>query len=259
LGSRSNVLVFYFEESRFCPTLHVHEGLTPHEVLTAVVEGHKKASETLGIRSGIIVCAMRHHSVAEAETLAKLAAEFQKDGMVVGFDIAGPESGFKASLFREAYDIASKANLGLTAHAGEAHEHTSIQSAVKKLHVTRIGHGISMKDHAETRQLVKDKNVLVECCITSNLLTKAVLEPKLHPLKQYLDAGISATLATDGVIVTDTCLSEEYLLAQNALGLTPEHILQIVEYGFLRAFQPTDVCKEMARDAVEKTKILLNQ
>jgi adenosine deaminase len=41
---------------------------------------------------------------------------------------------------------------------------------------------------------VKEKNVCVECCITSNLLTKAVMEPRLHPLKQYLKDGIAATL-----------------------------------------------------------------
>jgi adenosine deaminase len=56
-----------YVEARFCPTLHTKGGLTPTEVLEAVLEGRKQAEETMpGFRAGIIVCAMRHHDVAES-------------------------------------------------------------------------------------------------------------------------------------------------------------------------------------------------
>lgn len=61
--------------------------------------------------------------------LAHLAVRFAGKG-VVGFDIAGPEKGFPAEMFREAYDIARAGGLGLTAHAGEADGWKSVESAV---------------------------------------------------------------------------------------------------------------------------------
>lgn len=124
----------------------------------------------------------------------------------MGFDIAGPEKGFPAEMFREAYelqqrakeklvltcghryDIARAGGLGLTAHAGEADGWESVESAVrtvllpgfsfftllqvKNLGVSRIGHGVALRDSEATRLLVKERNICVESCITSNILTK---------------------------------------------------------------------------------------
>jgi hypothetical protein len=46
-------------------------------------------------------------------------------------------------------------------------------------------------------------------------------------------------------------------LAQNALNLTPEELMQVVEFGFLRSFQPEEIRQAMAKDAVDKFKALL--
>ena len=65
------------------------------------------AEKKLGIKAGIIVCAMRQNSPQQSVELANLAVKHAKKG-VVGFDIAGPEKGHPAKLFEEAYHIARK-------------------------------------------------------------------------------------------------------------------------------------------------------
>lgn len=137
---------------------------------------------------------MRDHSAAEAEELARLATRHR--GGVVGFDIAGPEKGFNALVFREAYRIADAGGLGLTAHAGEADDWTSVRDVVEGLGVARVGHGVTMERGPGMVATAVARRLCVEACLTSNLLTKAVASLDAHPIKRYLDSGVHATLCT---------------------------------------------------------------
>lgn len=101
--------------------------------MQAVNAGRMDAERTFGMRAHVIVCALRGNPVEQAVELAHLAAKYHLDGGVVGFDIAGPEKGFSASLYRDAYDVARRAGLGLTAHAGEADGWESVDRAVRDL------------------------------------------------------------------------------------------------------------------------------
>lgn len=247
-----------YAEARFSPALHTRRGLSYDQILAAVDDGRLQAERQLGIKGGIIVCAMRHNSVEESVELARAAVRNKHRG-VVGFDIAGPEKGFPASLFKEAYQVAEQGGLGLTAHAGEGDDWRNMVISINDLHVSRIGHGVHMKDSPETLALVKEKRICIEQCITSNLLTKAVADLASHPAKSFVDNGVMLNLSTDGTLMTDTTLSDEYAIAFNELGFTKKQLLQVIENGFLAAFQPQEVKERMARDAVQKARHILEQ
>jgi adenosine deaminase len=100
--------------------------------------------------------------------------------------------------------------------------------------------------------------VCVESCITSNVLTKAVATLGAHPSRSLLEAGVPLTLATDGVTMTDTTLSGEYLKAHTELGYSPAQLLACIEAGFLHSFQPPEVRRQMAEEAVTKARQILN-
>ncbi len=247
-----------YVEGRFCPSLHLQRGLSPEAVLEAVLEGGRRAERELaGLRVGVIVCAMRHHPIAESVELAHLAARYADKG-VVGFDIAGPEAGFPAAPFAAAYDIARTAGLGLTAHAGEADGWQSVDEVIKLLGVSRVGHGVALRDSGETRELVRERRVCVESCVTSNTLTKAVGHISEHPAKSFVESGIALTLATDGVTMTDTTLSQEYHRAHTDLGFSAAQIVACIEAGFMNSFQPQHVRLQMAQEAVTKARHILN-
>lgn len=115
-----------------------------------------------------------------------------------------------------------------------------------------------MRDSTETQKLVKERRVCVECCPTSNVLTKAVASFETHPLAKFLENGIVATLCSDGFTQTDTTLSNEYYLAHTEMHLSNEMLLKCIENGFMNAFQPLSVREHLAKEALSVAKRLLN-
>jgi adenosine deaminase len=71
----------------------------------------------------------------------------------------------------------------------------------------------------------------------------------------YLDHNVKLTLATDGVTMTDTTLSNEYLIAHTQCDLSHSQLLRCIHSGFSNAFVPEH--EQMAADAVAKASSLL--
>src|ERR1700743_2423984 len=63
-----------YGEIRCAPQLHLRNGLKMQEVLNAVSEGLKQGEQTTGMRTGLIVCCLRHESGERSLEIAKLAA-----------------------------------------------------------------------------------------------------------------------------------------------------------------------------------------
>ena len=89
-------------EVRYAPILNQQWGLSLDAVIEAPLRGLERAREKYGITGRVIVCGLRHLSPDISLELAKLAVAFQDKG-VVGFDLAGGESGHPASAHRAAF------------------------------------------------------------------------------------------------------------------------------------------------------------
>src|SRR6201981_3691259 len=81
--------VIYFE-TRFAPIFHTQKGLTPQQVVSAVLKGLERGRRDFGISSGLIICAMRNMDASL--DIAEIAVDFRQRG-VVGFALAGGGSG----------------------------------------------------------------------------------------------------------------------------------------------------------------------
>jgi adenosine deaminase len=210
-------------ELRYSPIIHTYAGLTLRQSISAVLSGLNHAEEQHGVRTGLIIIAMRHQGPHIAKILARQAiSEAQhlhnRTG-VIGFDLAGAERGNPPRLFKEAYDIARKGGLGLTVHAGEDEGPECIWQALDVLGVTRIGHGCSaVKDPALVKRLAADR-VLVECCLTSNYHTGAVKRGHPHPIFTFLEAGVPVAVCTDNTTVSRTHQTEENAKLAETLAL----------------------------------------
>ncbi len=209
-------------ELRSAPVKHTYAGMSIRQAIVAVLEGLNRANTELGMATGLVVIGMRQMGPHIAKILARQAiAESQhlheRTG-VIGFDIAGAERGNPPGLFREAFDIARKGGLGLTAHAGEDEGPEMVWQAIDELGCTRIGHGCAaLADEELVRRLAKDK-ILVECCITSNDQTGAVERgsARTHPIHRFLEAGVPVAICTDNVTVSGTDqLRENLYLAKD--------------------------------------------
>lgn len=224
-------------EVRFSPILHTKKQLSLSAICKAVIKGLKQAENDFNIKTGVIICGLRHMEPTTSKKLAEVAVAFKNKG-VVGFDLAGAEDGFPARQHKEAFDLAQKHNLNITVHAGEAYGAQSIHQALHYCGAHRIGHGTRLFEDNDLMNYVNDHRIPLEVCLTSNLNTKVISQLKEHPMKLYLQEGLRVTLNTDNRLISSTTLTDEYMIAINELGLDYSEIKKIILNGFRSAFLP---------------------
>lgn len=244
-------------EIRFSPLLHTKNGLSLDEVVNAVLRGKKQAEDTLGIKCGIIICGLRHILPAQNLELAQLAVRYKNKG-VVAFDLAGEEFGRPALNHVEAFDYAFKHNLARTVHAGEADSAHSIKDAIFGLKANRIGHGTHLFQDTDLLKYIRDEQIPLEVCLSSNLQTKAVVSLETHPIQDYFKQNIVVTLNTDSYLISGTTLTKEFGLAAKYYNFNKTELAQLSLNAFQSAFLPFEEKQDLIRMAKDEIKILLN-
>lgn len=238
-----------YAEIRWAPRLHLERGLSVNEVIEAVATGIGAAASRLGPRTpfiGLIVTAMRSHPPGANVELARAAAAFGPP--VVGFDLAGPEAAYPAPPHAAAFVAAAAGGLALTAHAGEVPGAERIREALS-LGVRRIAHGVTAADDPDLVALLRQRDVTLDLCPTSNVQAGIVADLAAHPLAALYRAGVSVTLSTDDRTVSATTLTEEMARTAEAQHLTRAELSAIAVNGFRRAFGPRAVLVPMTRAA----------
>jgi len=240
-------------EVRYSPLLHLRGGLRPAQVVEAVLRGLRRAKRELGIRYGLILCAIRSLGAEQSFKIAELCVAFKNRG-VVGFDLAGSEVNNPAKLHRQAFQLVIDNNINCTAHAGESFGPDSVHQALHKCGAHRIGHGTRMVESGDLLNYVNDHRIPVEVCPTSNLQTRAAKSWEHHPVDFYVDYGLRVTINTDNRLMSDTTVSRELHLCHQHYGWSLQTIKEIIIAGFKSAFMPyrekadllADVTRELA-------------
>jgi adenosine deaminase len=221
-----------YAEVRFAPELHLERGLTLDEVVRAVLvgfaQGTKEAhNEGHDITVRTVLSAMRQASLSE--TIAALAVSFREQG-VCGFDIAGPEDGFRPTDHLRAFHLIQREDFHLTIHAGEAFGLPSIWEAVQFCNAERLGHGVRIVDDitevdgkyelGRLANYVRDRRIPLEVCPTSNVHTGAAASIATHPIDLLKRLRFRVTLNTDNRLMSGITLSGEFETCANAFGWT---------------------------------------
>jgi aminodeoxyfutalosine deaminase len=181
-----------------------------------------------------ILDAVRQFGADQAMQVAQLAAERLDQG-VIAFGIGGSEERGPAKWFADVFAFARRAGLRLTAHAGESMGPQSIWDALE-LGAERIGHGIAaVQDPALMRHL-RERNIPLEICISSNLVTGVVACIEDHPVRRLYDAGVPIVLNSDDPAMFRCTLTGEYRLAAEHFGFTETELSGLAENGFRYAF-----------------------
>jgi len=240
-----------YMEVRYSPILHTKKGLRFAQISDAVIQGLKKAEKQFGIKSRVIICGMRNMDPTNSLRLAELAVAYKNKG-VIGFDLAGSEYNNPAIIHKQAFDLALKNNLNLTIHAGEAYGPESIAQAIHNCGTHRIGHGTRLLEDGDLLSYVNDHRIPLEICIKSNYHTKAIDAIKNHPIVLYIDYGLRVTMNTDNRMISDTTMTDEFMLAMKELNLSYKEIKNIIINGFKSAFIPY-------KERVELINIAINE
>ena len=284
-AARENVR---YMEVRFAPILHTNNLMSLEQIIGSVVEGLKRAEKTYNIKTGLIICGMRHFN-AEASLMSKrlqdrlstynhqelaelLALETakvavkmsKKEPKIMAFDLAGAEDGFPAKDFYRAFQEIISGHLSITVHAGEAYGPNSIDQAVKYCHAHRIGHGTRLGEAKVEDENVptlyryfKDKRIPLEVCVTSNVQTKTVASIQAHPIKKYFEDKLRLTICTDNRLISNITVSDEYYKLVTELDFKKEDIEKLIIYGFESTFLHYEQRKKMLEEVTPEIKRIL--
>jgi aminodeoxyfutalosine deaminase len=140
---------------------------------------------------------------------------------LVGFGIGGIEQdriGHEEAI-RDAFRAAVAAGLHSVPHAGEMSGPETIWEAVRELRAERIGHGIRCVEDPALMAHLRETQLPLEVCPTSNVCTRQVASLAAHPLPRLLEEGLYVTLNSDDPPMFGTTLTGEYAVAARDLGL----------------------------------------
>jgi aminodeoxyfutalosine deaminase len=125
-------------------------------------------------------------------------------------------------------------------HAGEMSGPETIWEAIRELKAERIGHGINCLDDPELVAYLRETQLPLEVCPTSNVCTKQVPDIAAHPLPKMLAEGLYVTLNSDDPPMFGTTLTNEYRVAARDLGLGRKELADLARKGVRASFLAED-------------------
>lgn len=174
--------------------------------------------------------ALAHATVANVTALPP--------GFFYGLDLAGDEISNPARPFAPLFALAQARGLPLTIHAGEACGPENVREAVEEYRAVRIGHGVRAASDPAVMKLLRDRDILLEVCLTSNVHTGIVPSIKEHPLATLMAHGVPVSLNTDDPAISGITLTGEYVAAVTELGLTEDDLRALNRTALDHAFHP---------------------
>jgi adenosine deaminase len=223
-------------ELRFNPVaLALNQGFSFEEVVDWVISATDQAQTDYPIQTRLIVQIGRHEP-QYARQLAEIAVDRQNQG-VVGLDLAGDEINYPVTKFVDVFQWAKGQGLHITVHAAEAGPPINVKEAIEELGAERIGHGVRAMEDLAVIDLLNELQITLEICPTSNLQTGIIPKLGQHPLYAFYQIGIPVTINTDDPSISNTTLTDEYLVATRGAGVPlrvlPEMIINAAKAAFL--------------------------
>ncbi|MGZ6163712.1 MAG: adenosine deaminase [Myxococcaceae bacterium] len=234
-------------ELRFNPMKrNLDSTLDLDHIIHAALRGMDRATLEYGVRAGLIFCLAREFDHRLNSIILEKAIRYRHRG-VVGIDLAGTETraleldADQVGAYQDLFQRAREAGLKTTVHTGETlgTGAEGVIAVVDRLRPHRIGHGIRAAYDESAMRLLREQDVVLELCPTSNLHTHAVsgVDELKHIVQTFLDRGVKVTLNTDGPYLLETDMQSEVALVEKHGIMTPEQVDQALawarEYSFI--------------------------
>ncbi|KAG8440408.1 hypothetical protein GDO86_006239 [Hymenochirus boettgeri] len=235
-------------------------GLTKRSYVETVLEGIKQCKEEdLDIDVRYLLSVDRRGGPTVAKETVKLAEEFycSTNELVLGVDLSGDPSVGHGKDFVDSLSEARRSGLKLALHLSEIpnqEEETELLLAVPP---DRIGHGTFLTASTNIVERVKQQNIPLELCITSNIKGQTVSAYDEHHFGFWYNLGHPFLLCTDdkGVFATD--LSVEYEIAAKTFNLNPDCIWDLSIKGIDYIFASEGIKKNLKEKWMQlKPKLL---
>ncbi|HET7549775.1 MAG TPA: amidohydrolase family protein, partial [Gemmatimonadaceae bacterium] len=213
-------------------------------IILAAIRGLDVASlEYRQVRAGLILMMDRTFTARQNEIIVEKAIRWAPRG-IVGIDIAGPRPGherYDYAAVQPMVEEARAAGLGVTIHVGEEggeKGREEVGQVLEVLRPDRIGHGILAAGDRELMRLLRETEVVLEICPTSNLLTKALPDEQAvrDVFRVFVENGVRFSIATDGPEMMRTHLRDEFDLLLRIGALSQDELAEANRRGHDASF-----------------------
>lgn len=136
--------------------------------------------------------------------------QVERGRIVAGLDLTGdedlPVARHTSRYFRQAVD---EFGLPSSLHAGEAGNADNVRWAITECRATRLGHALALATDPHLIDDLREHDVCVEVCLTSNRITGMGSRYSHHPIHTLIREAIPFVLGTDSPAVHSMSLSGE--------------------------------------------------
>jgi adenosine deaminase len=140
-----------------------------------------------------------------------LAEEFARSGLFRSIDLYGTEDAQAPEIYQDLYNHVKKQNIKLKAHVGEFGDAKDVATTIDILQLDEIQHGISAATSTELMRRIRDRNIRLNICPTSNVVLGRVAQLAHHPIRKLFDNGVRVSINSDDLAIFDQSVSEEFL------------------------------------------------
>jgi aminodeoxyfutalosine deaminase len=234
-----------YAEVTWTPIAAVHHRAPWADMLAGVDAGREQARHAYGVEIRWMPDAARDMGLAAAMETAELVIGARDHGMLA-LGLGGSESLYPPELYAAPFERARAAGLRSYPHAGELSGPESIWNALRALHADRIGHGVRCIEDPELMRYLREQDIAIDVCPTSNVCLHIYPSYAAHPLRRLYDAGVPVTLNSDDPPLFNTDLLHEYQVAHDAFGFSVDELCRLSLNAVRHSFLPTGQKERMA-------------
>jgi adenosine deaminase len=199
-----------YTEATYTAYTHFHQkGIPFAEQIDAINRARAWGEAALGIKLNLIVDIAREVTPERGMWTTEHVIDSHGNG-VVALGLGGYEVGHPPEKFADSFTLARQSGVPCVLHAGETEGSASIWGALNTGHSVRIGHGVRCLEDAALVAHLRERQIPLEVCPTSNVCLGVTPSLAQHPLPELMAQGLYITLNSDDPPMFNTTLTQEF-------------------------------------------------
>lgn len=232
-----------YAEVTFTPLTHRQRGVGADVLWAGLQEGRAEARSRHGVHMRWVFDVVRSvPESAEATVDFAIGMNARDPDAVVGLGVGGPEADhYPMEGIAVAFDRGRAQGFKSLPHAGENAGAQSMWTALKRLHADRIGHGVRCFEDPALVEHLREHQIALEVCPSSNVVLGVCPSWEEHPLPRLLEEGVAVSLGSDDPPMFGTTLLTEYERCATTFGWGAQKMKALAANAVRQSFAPDDL------------------
>lgn len=229
----------------FDPQAHTSRGVPFDIVVRGIRRAQMDAENTLGLRTGLIMCFLRDFQAEFA--MATLLESLPYREWIVGVGLDSDERGNPPTKFAAVFARARDEGYRITAHCDVDQENSveHIRQCLNEIGVDRIDHGTNVLESEElTAELIERGIGLTSCPISNRWVSDGT---KASLVKEALHRGVRVTINSDDPSYFGGYLMENLALVMKDADLSKADMVQLQHNAIDISWAPPGIKEEFRR------------